>query len=210
MELPDAALKIGAAGKWQDFQKDFFYRLVISRKGGQMRDLPIYAYSFFVVFILTASLTGCAYHIPPKPQQVNSKNIQEFNSVKAFHIINNQPSKDELTIGTSLGRRFYSSLHEFSDAAVELLTSELTKRGMTSSIDATKVLKLSVLDAQLTERGFRWNCAVSMKMETDEGYTAEFKANNLTPSMERVCGGAITLAITKIMNDQKFINYLKE
>jgi hypothetical protein len=28
MELPDAALKIGAAGKWQYFQKDFFYRLV--------------------------------------------------------------------------------------------------------------------------------------------------------------------------------------
>jgi hypothetical protein len=29
MELPDTALKIGAAGKWQHFQKDFFYRLVI-------------------------------------------------------------------------------------------------------------------------------------------------------------------------------------
>ena len=28
MELPDADLKIGAAGKWQHFQKDFFYRLV--------------------------------------------------------------------------------------------------------------------------------------------------------------------------------------
>ncbi len=28
MELPDAALKIGAAGKWQHLQKDFFYRLV--------------------------------------------------------------------------------------------------------------------------------------------------------------------------------------
>jgi hypothetical protein len=28
MELPDAALKIGAPGKWQHFQKDFFYRLV--------------------------------------------------------------------------------------------------------------------------------------------------------------------------------------
>jgi hypothetical protein len=29
MELPDAALKIGAPGKWQHFQKDFFYRLVV-------------------------------------------------------------------------------------------------------------------------------------------------------------------------------------
>ena len=29
MELTEAALKIGAAGKWQHFQKDFFYRLVI-------------------------------------------------------------------------------------------------------------------------------------------------------------------------------------
>jgi len=28
MELTDAALKIDAAGKWQHFQKDFFYRLV--------------------------------------------------------------------------------------------------------------------------------------------------------------------------------------
>jgi hypothetical protein len=28
MELSDAALKIDAPGKWQHFQKDFFYRLV--------------------------------------------------------------------------------------------------------------------------------------------------------------------------------------
>jgi len=32
MEFQDAALKIGAAGKWQQFQKDFFYRLVIPIK----------------------------------------------------------------------------------------------------------------------------------------------------------------------------------
>ena len=29
MELPDTDLKIGAPGKWQHFQKDFFYRLVM-------------------------------------------------------------------------------------------------------------------------------------------------------------------------------------
>jgi hypothetical protein len=29
MEFPDADLKIGDPGKWQHFQKDFFYRLVI-------------------------------------------------------------------------------------------------------------------------------------------------------------------------------------
>jgi hypothetical protein len=33
MELSDADLKIGAAGKWQHFQKDFFYRLVMSKNG---------------------------------------------------------------------------------------------------------------------------------------------------------------------------------
>ena len=32
MELPDAVLKIGDAGKWQYIQKDFFYRLVSQRK----------------------------------------------------------------------------------------------------------------------------------------------------------------------------------
>jgi hypothetical protein len=32
MEFPDAALKIGAHGKWQHFQKDFFYRLVGQHK----------------------------------------------------------------------------------------------------------------------------------------------------------------------------------
>jgi hypothetical protein len=31
MEFPDADLKIGAAGKWQHFQKNFFYRLVRQR-----------------------------------------------------------------------------------------------------------------------------------------------------------------------------------
>jgi hypothetical protein len=43
MELPDAALKIGAPGKGQHFQKDFFYRLVVAGRcapGNNRRGLP--------------------------------------------------------------------------------------------------------------------------------------------------------------------------
>jgi hypothetical protein len=32
IELPDAVFKIGTAGKWQYFQKDFFYRFVGYRR----------------------------------------------------------------------------------------------------------------------------------------------------------------------------------
>jgi hypothetical protein len=47
MELPDAALKNGAAGKWQHFQKDFFYRLV--EAVGKGRNIAIIRASWAVL-----------------------------------------------------------------------------------------------------------------------------------------------------------------
>jgi hypothetical protein len=54
MELPDADLKIGAPGKWQHFQNDFFYRLVgFERTEDKMlpnqtsiKNYKIYTYTF--------------------------------------------------------------------------------------------------------------------------------------------------------------------
>ncbi len=176
-----------------------------------MKHITINAYILFVVFVLTVALTGCKnHHFPPIPQPVNPERIQKFKSTKMFVIINNQPSKDKLLIGKTFGHRFYSSLHEYSDAAVKLLARELKKRGMTSADDAAKVLKLSVSYAQLVDKNYRYYCSVSMTVETDEGYNLDSKANHQSSSIQKVCGGAITVAITNILNDEKFINYLKE
>jgi len=52
MELPDADLKIGAAGKWQHFQKGFFYRLVrLSRNRVKKLEYKVLFTVFIAVFI---------------------------------------------------------------------------------------------------------------------------------------------------------------
>jgi hypothetical protein len=176
-----------------------------------MKHKAMALYNLVFALIITFGLTSCAkIHHLPVAQQVDSRNIQEFNINKSFRVINNQPSKENLILGKFYLGSFYSSLFEFTDAAVKSLNSELSQRGMTISNDADKVLKLAVIDAQISEVGFRWKCAVSLDIETEEGYKSRYIVNNLTPSNTRVCGGAITLAITDLLNDQQVISYLNE
>lgn len=175
-----------------------------------MRPRAMLPYKLVFALIITFVLTSCAkIHHLPVAQQVDPQNIQEFNIDKSFSVINNQPSRERLILGKFYLGSFYSSLFEFTDVAVASLNSELSQRGMTISDDAEKVLKLAVTDAQISEVGFRWKCAVSLDIETDEGYKASYVVNNLTPSNTRVCGGAITMAITELLKDQKVISYLK-
>ncbi len=172
-----------------------------------------FSYSFFVVFILSIVLSGCGgvFHISPKPQNVNSTRIGELNFTKTVNIINNQPSKDKFTIGTSIGRNYISELNDFTKAAVELLSAELSQRGMTISKEASKEIKLAVTGVELTERGFRWNCKVYLNVIAGKNYETALNAHNLSPAhQDRVCGGAITLVITELMNDKEFLDYLNE
>lgn len=166
-----------------------------------------------IICILPIFLLSCASGIngiSPKVQRINSDYIQEFHIVNKINITNGQPSKVLHTIGQDTGQGFIVNLHVFTSKAVEALRKELAQRGMTVTSDTSKKLKLAVTNVEITS-GWRLKCAVAINIESEKEYTANFKAKNISPAnINRVCGGAITRAITKMFNDRDFIGYLTD
>ena len=106
--------------------------------------------------------------------------------------------------------KYEGNLNELTEKAIELLTVELKQRGAIISDEAEKVLKLAVKKAGIERGKYRKRVFLTLQVETGEGYNIEFPAQNLSPAKpNRAMGGAITLALTDMFNDQKILEYIK-
>jgi hypothetical protein len=161
--------------------------------------------------IVIMFLSGCTHHLIPHPQDVNPERVPEINIRKPVTIENIQTSNEEILIGKTGGHTFNGNLQEWTDKAVDLLTKELEKRGAAVTGNSTKILKLAIMKAKLIQGAWRLNCTLTLKVETGDGYTNEFDVTNLSAgNHSRASGGAITLAVTDLLKDEKILKYLKE
>jgi len=172
--------------------------------------LPICIIVCLISFVFLMGCTSRIY-VTPSPQKVNVATIEEFVIMNDITIINDQPSTELMTFGISVGRHFQGRLNEFTDAVVESLSTELKQRGLMIAENANKTIKVGVTDAEYSEVGFRYKCTILLRVTTDSEYATIIESDNFSPAHpDRVCGGAITLAIGELFNDKKFIEYLRE
>ena len=83
---------------------------------------------------------------------------------------------------------FEGNLNEWTDKAIQLLKSELQKRGGEVFEDGLKVLSLSVLNAHVETRatGSGTRCRLTLHVETGDGYSTDISVvNNAGIGVER-------------------------
>lgn len=161
------------------------------------------------LFVFLLLLMSCSRHLRPEMQRVNEQRVPEFSLNQEITIINMQPSTEEISIVAGMNT-YKVNLKELTDEAVKLLNLELQKRGASLSPDAEKVIKLSVTEAKFIPGGFRLGYDVNLHAETGDGYGANYYVENRSGGgVARASGGAITLAITELFNDEKIIGYLE-
>jgi len=175
-----------------------------------MRKIQGYTRSLLLLCLTALLFTGCSHYVIPEPQGIDPAYVPAFTSTKTFQITNNQPSKEKMEFGESGIGTFYGTLSEFTNEAVKLTTSELKKRGMTSSDDGEKVIKLAITHVEALDR-FVYNCVIAMDVETKNGYQTTINANRISMSGgQGLWGGAITNVVTELLKDENIIAYLKE
>ena len=161
------------------------------------------------ILLLFISLFSCAQHIVPKPQIVDESRVLRFEVNESIIIVNNQPSKEDKSLygGSMLIK---GNWNEWTEKAVKLLKSELTKRGRTTNSPSKKMIKLAIENIELEAGAVLFSCELNLIVETGSGYKADYFVRNRTPhSLVRAGGGAITLAIIKMLNDKEIISYLQ-
>jgi hypothetical protein len=137
--------------------------------------------------------------------------VPELSVSQPVRLINVQTDNKEILIGKYMGHKWMGNLNEWTDVAVSLLQTELQKRDINVTEDAFKVLKLNIIQAELIWGAWAIRCILNLKVETGDGYTVELEGNNASPAtLYRAVDGAVTKAITALLNDDNILNYLKE
>jgi hypothetical protein len=162
-----------------------------------------------LIFSFLILVIGCTHHLVPNAQRVNENRISDFTTTQRINIVNNQPSTEKVTFLSGMNT-YYGNLNEWTDEAVNLLKMELQQKGAAIDPGADKVIKLSIIEAKLIQGAIRLRCDLNLRVETGDGYTNEFFVQNLSGGDHaRASGGAITLALTDMLNDKNIIEYLK-
>jgi hypothetical protein len=172
-----------------------------------------------IILVLVVLVCGGCYtiHITPDKYPVHPEEVSSFksNDHQQVHIINNTQD-EEVFLGTNdLGMSFKGNLKDWTTVAVDLIKSEFEERGfIVAKTNINKTLRISISQAQFFETAINCRCNLMLDVEAGNGYIKEYSGNNATSSFTcysgRAPGGAITKAITLMLNDQNIINYLTE
>ena len=168
-------------------------------------------FKIIVIFVLLIAFMGCSKVYKPSQYPLKTGMIPEFRGGQPVNILNVQTNTRKIMLCREGYTNVYGNLHDWTETAVGLLKTELEKRDIVVAEDAPKVLKLAVNKANIYPGFCSMRCILYLKVETGDGYIAEFEGNNLSPwDYKRASSGAMTRAVGAMLNDNKILNYLKE
>ncbi len=178
----------------------------------------------FVLSLLPLLITGCTvrnnyksslYEIEPE----RIPPLGDLQSKPAVAIINAQPDNRPRELGDgakgrmgSMGyHRYYGSPNEITTAVVRQLSHELKKRGMNISDDAPKTIRLKVRQTEFLTGAMLLRVTMAVNVTAGNGYVRDVNVSNRTPNdIWRASDGAVALAVIKILNDPKIVEYLNK
>ncbi|MGA1840654.1 MAG: hypothetical protein ACMUIU_08515 [bacterium] len=164
-----------------------------------------------IIFFLLVVFCGCTHHYVPREYPINPAMVPELNVSQPIRLINVQPDNKETLLGKYMGHKWMGNLTEWTDVAVSLLRTELQKRDINVTEDASKELKLNITKAELIWGAWAIRCILNLRVETGDGYTVDLEGNNASPAtLYRAIDGAVTKAVTAMLNDDNILNYLKK
>ena len=172
----------------------------------------------FILILVVLVLGGCyTIHIKPDKYPIHPTGVSSFESTgyQQVHIINNTQDEEVFLGMNDLGMSFKGNLKDWTTVAVDLIKSELEERGFTVvKTNVNKTLRIAISKVQFFETAINCRCDLMLLVEAGNEYIQEYRGNNATSSFScysgRAPGGAITKAVTLMLNDQNIINYLTE
>jgi hypothetical protein len=168
-----------------------------------------------VVLIVLACFVGCTHNFNVKPFPIKPNLLPVLNIQKSVQIVNAQDQGKNNIFKSGAGSKWIGDLGQWTEGAVELVKLVLNKQNVTLVHDAGKTLKLAITAGKLKTEFAGIRCVVKLKVEAGNGYTQSYEGNhrNSSPIAEqarRYAGaGAVTKAVTDLLNDRNIIEYLE-
>lgn len=176
-----------------------------------------YKYGFILIIIPVLMVTASCGTLHSTPATVPMKPdvYPSFETNKQFSIINAQTFMADSPLGDAQGMGYLANYHKWTDQAIDVLRIELKKSGGDFSKKADKELMLSVVHANIVKAAWGSWCYLTLKVETGNGYSAEYKTKSkgsalrVPTGISVACGRAITLAVGNMLNDKAILTYIQ-
>ncbi len=153
---------------------------------------------------------GCSHYYVPKQHPVNPGEAPDFTGMASINIVNAQETPKMNLLATQGFHKYLGDLQLWSDTAVGLLRSELEKRKIQVTDTAKKTIKLNITHATAHWGFASIRCILTLEVETSDGLRKTFEGNNASPwTLWRACDGAVTRAITALLNDEEMLKFIK-
>lgn len=168
-------------------------------------------FSLLLALAVGGSLGGCTYHLVPSIRSIDPALVRDFKGDQAVCVLNISTATGETILGMNVGGdTFVGDLHKWTNTAVASLQLELQQRGfiMRDCGEGTKEIKLAISSVRFeAEMGNR--CYVALHLETGHGYSRDYVTCKSAFDYHKASDGAVTMAVTDILNDKKVIEYLQ-
>ena len=175
----------------------------------------LYRYGLFLIPLLMVTASCGTLYSTPASIPMEPGMYSDFETKHQFSIKNVQTSMVDSSLGKAQTVKYSANYHKWTDAAIDVLKTELQKKGGTLSGDADKELRLSVTHANIVKAAWGSWCYLTLKVETGDGYSIEYKSESkgsaarVPTGISVACGRAITLSVSYMLNDQVIRDYIQ-
>ena len=162
----------------------------------------------FVLMVVWGCATSGRFYVPkPIPIKPGTVLKPDYKIVCSASIVNNQTNSGWTHIG-DYTHEWSANLLMWTDTAVEILTDELTKRGVIISERSPKTLKLSITRAKLFWGFDTIGCTLNLNVITGDGYEVNIEETSTAKDLYETCDTAVSNAVAAMFQDRGLQDYL--
>jgi hypothetical protein len=166
-----------------------------------------------LVLTLLAVLAGCGtVMIKADPNQFSVREQTKPLKPRQIALVNGYAAETKATIISQSGSTLQVDLRQVTDSAIQVMSRHLQKNGVTVMPQAAKTVTLSVKNVNETLRGMGMGgirIQLDLEAKYSDGTSSLVASENVSPAdAGRVLDGAVLFAVTKMLNDDRFVGYV--
>jgi hypothetical protein len=169
-----------------------------------------------ILLVLGLSLlVGCTHYVTINPIEIGKEYLPVLRDIDSVSVVGEiQATPDEYLICADQGQKFYANLNQITQTAVLVARDVLVQNNITVEDEASKGLKISVVDATCDRTGISSiRCNIFIKAKTGGDIEREFRGDQtLVASWNALPWSyeAETVnAVTEMFRDPDIIDYLQ-
>ena len=160
--------------------------------------------------LVLAALAGCGpleVKSDPTTCNVAPDAGSQLRGPQSITLINSYKAETQVKIQEG-ARDWMADLQQYTETAITLLNGEMAKKGISNSPQAAKSVTLRIFNVHANP-GWTIRASLALEAQYGDGTKSAIVTDNSSPANAwRAVDGAIMIAVSRLLSDEKFLAYV--